>query len=452
MVNKKPKKPRTKKEKIINFVAWTALAGATLGVGTWHGIKGSKHRGTYGTVSNPTFVTNIPFPQEKEVSTYKWKVTALAEKEVELLTLKGEYLERILTATEVAERRIKELEEYFEDNKKSEEELRAIAERDEEMFFSEAYRKNPGYVGRCSVLGDLDSRLSSLSLELIIKDSEKSKSDLEKTRMDMDELILSSLLANKTRSEEEKNYGDVKTFSKTLVEKMLGKNLPKGIEISITDLDEENLIGLANSHNRKIRTEDGSYARTSLIMVHEIAHLLSQHSEGQYYGSIHPSLFVLESRRETTIMEEAVSYALQMATPSFVGDTNLGKVMRASINIHSKEFIEEYFEGNKEEHREAMAIADVAVTYYKNPLVAYNYLMRTSYEELGPEILGVIKENKGAYEERKKLSEQLERKFDNARKKVGELSNTSGRLMKEKHYMKFEIEEAVRKAEEEMNK
>ena len=402
-----------RKKLLTSIVLGLGLGGYIGGSEISHFMEGEKHRETYGTLENPVFLMRNNPENGSQIRTYSDTYGLRNEKRLEnakkAFALYGE-LDEALTKYEKA---VDEVSEKYKDKKPSD------ISRKEDLELIRARGK----------VSNIDINTTTMSASLLLL--RNAIDDITDPFSDTDELLndayLQKLSAIKTRNLEQETYGDVIDRAKGLYKIITGRDAPKGIKLSIENPEHGDAIGTHSFLEKKIKSEDASYARTLSTLMHELGHDAEQHSESTYY-----QLFGRLKLRtnELTVRSEACAYTLQIASSDYEEDPNLSKIMNVLNVMNMKYFVEDWFRGEQQPHRRAMAVADAAITHFGNAKDAFNYLATTPWEkELKPGIVTIMNNNRDNYLQLSKFGDQNEGASERIGDKREKLENKIERCM-----------------------
>jgi len=172
-----------------------------------------------------------------------------------------------------------------------------------------------------------------------------------------------------------------------VVRSATGKEIPDEVKIKFGISNGK--LGHHSPVSNNIRIKEGPKAEEIMTGLHELGHAFSQQREAGIY----------DNKEKRDVMEEASAFAFSVAGSYFIEDSSLSKSVRKRVLRYIEGEINSYFneEINTDEHNKGAAIADAAITYFKDSGKAYNYLSTTHYNELKGEIFDIILNNKITY-------------------------------------------------------
>ncbi len=368
-----------------------------------HSLDRTKHRREYGTRENPAYQIIADYPQVAKYLTYfstfsvERENSKLTKRIEELTELSTELYPAIFKKAEKLEDSINSLESRLN---------RGVSQEEQDDVLNK-------YELISKTFADINNISLSITLDLLNNSMDFIHSDIEKSSQNIHIGIAN--LAYDHPSEEEKYYKQAINKSKELFKKMTGKDWPSNLEANIEEIEEEKVAGTHNHITGEIKSEKRSYPRTLSILMHESGHAASQQNEQEFYDSL--NILTVRHRRGTDIMEEASAYAFQIAS-AYYDDTDSKERIGENL-ISLKGFIESYFNGDRETHREAAALAEAAVEYFQCPKKAFNYLATTRYENVDPKIREIIDKAKEQFKSNavyKSQNDKLARKVEETNK------------------------------------
>lgn len=417
---------------VAGVLGLTGLAGLAGYNYRQHQIKSAEHVERFGTRENPVYSITAESPKierldtyfsvfgksfEGEIAKYKAITKAIEDDKNGLVTFEGR-LDKL-------EKRVDELAHKKELTGKEQSE-RIEIRTGISVFSSYLIERNAGY----------------LDLELSIGDK-----DLKQPLSRAERSILQIISAQKTREFEEKEYGDVKERAKRLFRKMTGREVPADTRLDIEDIADQELAGFYSSQKGEAVAKDASYASTLSVFIHELGHLACQQAD-EFRIKNYPN----PCDRKALVIDEAAAYAFQFAGQFFEENDDLKKHMSLLSICGKEDLIEEFFNEEQEYHREALALADAAVTHFQDPVKAYNYLATTPYDEVAPEIFQIIERNRKAFFSKEPAANKAKSEINSIMASIGKLEKRVDSLkprLEKKH--DTELEKALYK-EYEMQK
>lgn len=431
------------------FAGLSLLAGITIIPALYKKTWKAQHEAVWGTVQNPTYKITCDMQPSITYSRYISKQEEYHKKQIEII-------QKIKTDT--VKKKIAEFKEYFQKNPLTPEQKNQLKDCYEtfQLYLEPAGLEE--YVEKLREFMDLydnafdsfQSNANMLLLELSQRDLTGSLDQI------INELYLDIGMKFDKSSRLSSQYGEADAFARNVFESMTGKKLPENVKLDICEIEEEDVAGLADYINAAIKSEDGHYARVLSVMLHELGHLSSQHDEAAY-TSINP---LRCWSRDVRLLDEACAYCFEIAGAYALSkkDSHLANVAQLYLINYVKIFINEYFDGEQEYHREAAAIADAAITVFGDPAKAYNYLATADSSNLDPRIKETIEKNRSKYQwvkehEVSKMCDEKSSELDDLNKeflKMIEVVHPKGKELAEE---RREMErEARRMAEQECEK
>ncbi|MBD3303681.1 hypothetical protein GF343_00920 [Candidatus Woesearchaeota archaeon] len=396
-MEKKKRKHRLRNIAGLGFAGMALLLG---GLTAGHLHKKSMHQSKWGTLENPRY--KITCSIKEEPATFQDYITAESAEAKSKAEQTGQILNNFGKSNiKKIKQRHQELSSYFANHQISDEQRKQL-----DNYYSDitaqliegAPEGLEEYIARLGQLERLKEASYLLNSEIDLRQMEQTCSETTETIDRITKEVKFVMLMQLSRSSSlADKYGDVQDYARKLFEEMTEKPLPEGVTINIEEIAEKEVAGLANFLQGSVKSEDAHYARVLMVMMHELGHLSAQQRETAYF-SLNP---FSAGSREVTLLEEACAYAFEIAAAYKLMESNeeLGKTSRAAIFLYTRDFAQEYFKGESEYHREAMAIADAAVTVFGDAAKAYNYLAAEARPgELDPRITAVIEENRRKYE------------------------------------------------------
>lgn len=377
----------------------------------------AQHEAIWGTVKNPAYKVTCDIQPAITYGKY------LSDEE-EYFNEKTKFVSKI--PIDAIKKKLAEFQEYFKNNPLTPEQQNQIKKSyetfrlcDKPAGLEERIKKLKDFIELHNACTELDSHIIQLTFEI---SSANAQGYLDRVKKEID---IDSMQFDKS-SKLSGQYGPVDDFARDLFEMMTGKKFPADIKLDISEIEKKDVGGRADYKNKKITSEDGHYAHVLGIMMHELGHFSAQHDENAC-ASLNP---LRRSSREVDMLEEACAYCFQIASAYALSkkDSFLANASQLDTFECMKDFIEEYFNGEQEYHREASAVADAAITVFGDPAKAYNYLSTADPFNLDQRIRETIEKNRSAYQRVKeqdvqkayenKLSEleQLDKEFLKTRK------------------------------------
>jgi len=241
----------------------------------------------------------------------------------------------------------------------------------------------------------------------------------------------------------EKKYGPLGAFSLDLIKKITGKQYPSDIKIYLTDKigGDEGTAATYSFLKKEIIVERSAYLNMVSRIAHETGHAFSQQSEEEFYKGLNVlrNIFdysdeVVMARNQARLLDEASAYAFSKLLPFVVEDKDVSerlliwenettnftlmgsiknyKNIQDIFKLNNIEIIQ-FFEMDENNHGFAQLMADATVTYFQDPVKAYNYLSTVEYKKLKPEIWAIMEQNISVCEKNYVLKKELEDKIIN---------------------------------------
>jgi hypothetical protein len=174
-------------------------------------------------------------------------------------------------------------------------------------------------------------------------------------------------------------------LAKQIAAELTGRYVPPELAFALFNKDEYRQV------ETKIHFKETCYPYGFTKYLHEIGHAYALQKEDAKFFSLGVPV-----KREVKVMEEACAVAF------FICGSNLAKeyvekevseviemIYRLRLFFH----IAEYSIGSTNPEDEAVAIVDATIFYMKDAGKAYNYLIKTDYEKLDPNIRRIMNEN-----------------------------------------------------------
>lgn len=192
-----------------------------------------------------------------------------------------------------------------------------------------------------------------------------------------------------TLYKEQEEYGPVIERAKRLFCSMTGKTFPEDVSIEIGNLkiDGGDFDGGYNPVKKILFSKEKSYASTLSELMHEMGHAIESHTKDDLFG---------DHTRQQRMMSESTAYCFQNAACYFES-VKMRDMMLNDFKATRFGNLLLYYTDEKDYHPEAMALCDSAITHFNDPKKAFNYLQRTSYDQLKPEILNLMNQQKDIF-------------------------------------------------------
>lgn len=185
-------------------------------------------------------------------------------------------------------------------------------------------------------------------------------------------------------AEDQKEFGGIEEKVNALFLEATEKKVPNNIEMTLIPHDDDNIAGWHNLTKNSVFVEERAYPSTLNTYMHELGHVIVQHAEEKYFDRFW--FIPKKADFEVVVLEEANAYAFTNASIGFIKEDKLRRKAVESQVANMVSQILFYKEGNITEHSKGMALCDAANEYFKDPAEAFNYLSRTSENNIKKEI------------------------------------------------------------------
>ncbi|MDD5193264.1 MAG: hypothetical protein PHF67_01630 [Candidatus Nanoarchaeia archaeon] len=239
-----------------------------------------------------------------------------------------------------------------------------------------------------------DPKLKS-NLEQLLKQI----NDEDQRLMEEYQLVFLRNQDNQLNADSENNDSVAKR-AKTLFLSMTGKEYPPEIKLRLGRpiINGEEVQGGYQPTKRRITVYPSNFEDTLLSSMHEIGHSIEAHTKDRLFGN---------HSYEEQLMSEASAYCFQNASCYFE-DPKTRKLMLQTHRIELFEDVMLSSRGRKDYRIEAMILSDAATTHFGNPVTAFQYLQKTPYRELDPDILHLMQRNKSIFLRQNQLKTEAE--------------------------------------------
>jgi hypothetical protein len=198
-------------------------------------------------------------------------------------------------------------------------------------------------------------------------------------------------LAGRSFTDLVSKFGKPEAFTREIIKQVTGLELPAEVTFEVREIDREGVGGTASEWWQEVVAEDGYFGEVVLTFAHEAGHLMALHNEESMRSGG-------RQRDEADIpnWEEACAYAFEAVAAEAIHQTEL-RPAKFLFGEYKAGLLDDFYGGQQSEecHRVGMAYFDAALTVLGSAAKAYNYLAR--HDELTPEMLNVIAENRALF-------------------------------------------------------